>query len=138
MDWINDEIFIGNRPDAHDLNLLEEYGIQGILSLDGSMVRKKAVEFGVKDLIGIKLIDGPGNDRRHLELAIMHLGRLLENGAPVLVHCRAGRSRSVAVVAAYLAQSGGISFEEALDKVRDSRDSSVAQALIEAFERILL
>lgn len=137
MDWINDEILIGNRPDAHDLHLLEKHGVQSILSLDGSMVHKNAVELGVKDLVGIKIIDGPGNDRRHLELALWHLGRLLESHPPVLVHCHAGRSRSVAVVAAYLAQAGGNSMEEALDAVRSKRESAVAEALIEAYERIL-
>lgn len=138
MDWITDDILIGNRPDARDLELIEKHGIEAILSLDGSMVKKKAAQFGVKNMVGIKLIDGPGNDRRHLELAIWHLGQLLQSHSPVLVHCRAGRSRSVAVVAAYLAQSQGRPFEDALDEVRGKRDSSVAEALIEAYERILI
>lgn len=138
MDSINVHIFIGNRPDAHSLECLEENGIRSILSLDGSMVKKKAAQFGVEALIGIKLIDGPGNDPRHLRLALRYLGQLLEEAPPVLVHCRAGRSRSVAVVAAYLASTEGLDFEESLDLVRKRRESAVAEALIEAYEKILL
>ncbi|MDQ7775115.1 MAG: protein phosphatase [Paracoccus aminovorans] len=62
----------------------------------------------------VGLIDGPGNTPAHLAAAVLALEGLVTQASPgkpgypahraghVLVHCRGGRSRSVAVLATYL------------------------------------
>jgi protein tyrosine phosphatase (PTP) superfamily phosphohydrolase (DUF442 family) len=136
MDWITDEILIGNRIVAHDREKIAAFGLRSILSLDGSMMKKPATLFGVESLIAIKLIDGEGNDPRHLELSIQYLERLLDQHSPVLVHCHAGRSRSAAVVAATLAKAQGLKFWVGLRQVEAKREVNVAVALGDDFERI--
>lgn len=53
----------------------------------------------------------------HLEAACAFVSTALAGGGAVLVHCFAGRSRSVAVVVAYLVAHGGLSLDAALAKV---------------------
>ncbi|KAK7264516.1 hypothetical protein RJT34_32125 [Clitoria ternatea] len=45
-------------------------------------------------------------------------------GGSVLVHCFAGRSRSVTIVVAYLMKTRGMSFSEALQHVKSKRPSA--------------
>jgi protein-tyrosine phosphatase len=54
----------------------------------------------------------------------------------VVVHCRAGRSRSIAVVAAYLTRLFGIGADEALDLITSKRPSAVAPELIRLVEQV--
>jgi hypothetical protein len=48
-----------------------------------------------------------------------------EEQEPILIHCMAGRHRSVAVVAAYLIDRLGLSAKEALDYIRTKRGCAV-------------
>jgi len=47
--------------------------------------------------------------------------RILDTGLPTLVHCAAGRSRSVAVVIYYLMTKSDMTFDQAYDLVREKR-----------------
>ena len=49
--------------------------------------------------LGVPLVDGPGNSRQDLESAMGFLVETEKADESILVHCQAGRSRSVAVVA---------------------------------------
>lgn len=57
------------------------------------------------------LVDGPGNEKKLLYLAITTLANLLEKNVPTLVCCGAGMSRSPAIAAAALSMV----FQEAPD-----------------------
>lgn len=46
---------------------------------------------------------------------------MLENGKSVLVHCAQGRSRSGAIVVAYVSQAESLSIDDALERVQDKR-----------------
>lgn len=64
--------------------------------------------FGIKDgyhVYRCGLIDGPGNPLAQYYAAILMLHGIAENNK-VLVHCWAGRSRSVFVTACYLVVKG--------------------------------
>ena len=65
---------------------------------------------------------GPGAHRleTYLDEATGFIQRHLQNGC-VLVHCGAGKSRSVAVVVAYLCRYAGMSYTEALALVKARR-----------------
>ena len=82
------------------------------------------------------MIDGPGNSPAHLISACHLIDAMLHQNIPekksypikragnILVHCRGGRSRSVAVSALYLHlkyPDRWSSFDEALQFVRDRR-----------------
>ena len=129
MDWINDSIAIGNFSEATDKRLLRDAGIRSILSLDGSLEEESAEELGVDDIAAIALIDGPGNDPRRFSRAVETLCELVEQLSPVLVHCHAGRSRSVAVVAGYLVSAEGLHPHQALSRIRTERQVFIAPEL---------
>ncbi|TKI05797.1 dual specificity protein phosphatase family protein [Martelella alba] len=109
-------LYIGNGQAARDGALLGAHGITSALNVavnlppspvtlpDGMLVRHSHVG----------LIEGSGNTLPHLMAAILALGGLLTQASPgpadypdhrpgnILVHCLAGRCRSVTVVALFL------------------------------------
>ncbi|WP_157819446.1 dual specificity protein phosphatase family protein [Winslowiella toletana] len=109
-------LWLGNLPAAQDGALLLQSGITSTLNLavnlhptaltlaDGTTVRRTQVG----------LIDGAGNNANHLLAGVLALDGMVHQESPgkpsyplhrcgdILVHCRGGRSRSVAVLALYL------------------------------------
>ena len=70
----------------------------------------------------VGLFDGPGNDVLTFVSAILLVESMMKNGKRVLVHCHAGMSRSVMVVAAWLTYKGiKPSLEEALTEIMPAR-----------------
>jgi protein-tyrosine phosphatase len=136
MDWITDQVAIGNYLEAQDAALLKQHAFRSVLSLDGTLTAKQAAEFGLAEVASHRLIDGAGNDLRVLRFAIEDLRRLAETQAPVLVQCHAGRSRSAVVVAGYLIGISGIEPEEAVAAVAAKREINVASALIELLYKL--
>lgn len=101
MDWITDDIAIGNYLDAQDAALLQREGIRSVICLDRTLQGKNPADMGLKIIEAIPLDDGPGNDVRLFHRAVDALTHLRKNAGPVLVQCHAGRSRSAVVVAGH-------------------------------------
>ena len=129
MNWITDQIAIGNYLDAQDLELLQREGISSILSLDGTLAGRNPSELGVKKIAVIKLVDGPGNSRDTFFRALESLSRFVSGSPPVLVQCHAGRSRSAVVVAGHFIKTRGIQPDEALRLVEAKRELEVTPGL---------
>ncbi len=75
----------------------------------------------------IALVRRPINDiypipLPYLALAVSELAELRRQDRPTLVHCHAGRSRSPSVIALYWMARDGMSWDEALARVRAHRD----------------
>jgi protein-tyrosine phosphatase len=136
VDWITEEVAIGNYLEAQDTTLLRQHAFRSVLSLDGTLTAKQAPEFGLAEVASYRLIDGAGNDVRLFQLAIEDLKRLVRTQAPVLVHCHAGRSRSAVIVAGYLMHVHGINPLEAVELVAAKRDIHVTPALVELLHRL--
>jgi hypothetical protein len=126
MDWITENIAIGNYLEVENSDLLRKSSIRSILGLIRTLQGKDPTELGLKYIEIVPLVDGPGNDSRLFQRAVAALTELVEKAPPVLVHCQAGRSRSVVVVAAYLMQSLEIDVEEALARVTAKREGYVS------------
>ena len=58
---------------------------------------------------------------QYFQLAYNVINYYVKRKKNVLVHCRAGISRSVTIVCYYLMQHEGLTMEEALEKVREQR-----------------
>ncbi len=99
MDWITDKVAIGCYLDAQDADLLRRESIRSVLGLVATLDGKSPTELGLARIEIITLVDGPGNDPSRFARAVDMLTELAAESAPVLVHCRAGWSRSPAVVA---------------------------------------
>ena len=121
MDWITDQVAIGNHAEARDADLLRQEGVRSVLSLDGSLAPADAGRLGVATVVAFDLIDGAGNEPGALRRAVAALEGLLRDHPPVLVHCHAGRSRSVVVVAGLLARTLAIGPAEAVARVAARR-----------------
>jgi protein-tyrosine phosphatase len=135
--WITDEVAITNYVSAHNKEILAKHGIKGVLCLDRELAGCTSVDRGVQCVQVIHLIDG-ANDSALFEEAVSALGGLAKTCGRVVVHCRAGRSRSIAVVAAYLIRNLGIGADEALDIVSSKRQSAIAPELVRLVEQLEL
>ena len=136
MDWITEDVAIGNYLEAQDVALLTQHGVRSAVSLDGTLTVKHTAELGLAEIASYRLIDGAGNDLRLFRLAVDDLHRLVRLQPPVLVQCHAGRSRSAVVVAAYLMQVWAIAPEEALAAIAAKRDLNVTPALVNLLHQL--
>lgn len=137
LDWITDNIAIGNRIEAHDEVFRAQNGFHSLISLDGSMTDKKALTIGYDDWLCVSMIDGPGNDVILCRKVVHLLIGMAEESPPVLVHCHAGRSRSVTVVAGYLVLTKGWSTQVAYGFIAAKRRIDVQIGLRDLLQRIL-
>jgi protein-tyrosine phosphatase len=133
MDWITDDVAIGNYIEALDVELLRREKFASALSLDGTLRDKDPADCGLRQIEVVPLEDAPGNEPRLFKLAVGYLSDLVLNAPPVLVQCHAGRSRSAVVVAGYLVSVLGMGPQEALDFVAAKRPIAVTPGL----ERLL-
>lgn len=126
IDFITDEIAIGNRHDASDLDLLREQSIAAVLNVawDLDIVypphEPPRAAYPV-EYHKVGMIDGEGNAPGTLAAAVLVLQQILERHPRVLVHCHAGVSRSSTVVSLFLAVRDGIPFDAAVAQVRKAR-----------------
>ena len=131
-------LFLGNLAAAEDRECLLAAGITETLNVsinmfpgpmllpDGTHIRRYQ----------IGMIDGDGNDPHLMEAAVFTIEGLMRGYVPskphypkhrkgnILVHCRGGRSRSVALIALWLftfARDRFASFESALAHLRQLR-----------------
>ena len=129
VDWITDDIAIGNYLDALDTELIRRENIGSALSLDGTLYAKEPSQCGLQRIEVVQLEDAPGNEPRLYRLAVRCLTELVREAPPVLVQCHAGRSRSVVVVAGYLVTACGLAQKEALTLVASKREIAVTAGL---------
>ncbi|KAL0067179.1 tyrosine protein phosphatase yvh1 [Marasmius tenuissimus] len=118
MDEIIPGLWIGNLPSALDVETLKANNIFSILS---AMRGKVSIhETFIKHQI---LLDDTeeADILQHFLPSISFIQAEVSKGRGVLVHCQAGISRSVAIVAAYLMYDQNLTPEEALDLIQKSR-----------------
>lgn len=65
----------------------------------------------------LPIYDGPSPGLKWLDMAVNILKSLIEGGHIVYVHCRAGWSRSVMLVCAYLINKKNLTVDEALGSI---------------------
>jgi protein-tyrosine phosphatase len=116
MDWITANIAIGNFVDAKNVTSSD---VDAALCLKEECCVESDPRYCV---MCVPLVDGPGNISSLLEEAIDFIDAIVTDGGRVLVHCHAGRSRSVCIVARYLMWKGGLTGKAALEMIESKRD----------------
>lgn len=132
----DESIFIGKMHDAKDPELLKRHGIRSILSLNGDTIQATDAPECIEKITVFHFTDGPGNDSAHFERAVDSFRDHLQNHAPVLIHCHAGRSRTPVLLAGYLVKYQGKSIDEALTIVKSRRDTNISQGLISLLSQL--
>jgi len=125
MNWITNNIAIGNFLDAKQ----PDPDVDFILCLKPDCCSDQSDI----ETVCIPLIDGAGNNKALLRKALDELTQAVADGMKVLVHCHAGRSRSVSVVARYLMESMNISSDDALALIQQKREIYLSQGIEEIF-----
>ncbi len=131
--WITENIAITNFFSAHSKDVLAKHQVQAILCLDREVQGDVAEARGVTCIELVHLVDG-ANEMVAFRNAVVALEELVTRWERVVVHCRAGRSRSIAVVAAFLKKAKALEADEALELVRTKRESAVAPELVRLVE----
>ena len=121
MTFITDTIAIGNFIDAQDHAALQEAGIRSILCLNGLLSGLQPDDLGVEAMTCFNFTDGSGNDPQLFERAVKIVGQYAKQNPKLLVHCHAGKSRSVMVVASHLVRQHQWDLRQALEFIRAKR-----------------
>ena len=101
-------LFVGNFQQSIDVKGLQELGITWVLNVASEHLYENGFDpsemYGdAFTYLGIAMDDVPGYYiARHFNETNAFIQRSFDSGAKILVHCKAGRSRSVATVMAYL------------------------------------
>jgi protein-tyrosine phosphatase len=121
------EIYIGNKNQSLDLKTLEELNITWILNAASEHVYENGFNptelygdayrycrFAMDDVESYPIM-------RHFQDSNKFLKEVESGGGKVLVHCQAGRSRSCALVLAFLIECRGKSLAESAELVATQR-----------------
>lgn len=117
-------VFLGSLSCTldHKLARLKELHITHILSVGGDSGRSEDPEFDGKRLELRGVDDLPSYDLfQHFEECCRFIDASVASGGACLVHCFHGKSRSAAVVAAYLIHKEKCTPTEAIDRIKDKR-----------------
>ena len=114
-------LYLGSFSAAIDTNFLKEKNIKCILTV-GIQLSVDHNSLLISDRKAIDAIDIPSyNLKKHFEDCISFIETHINSGKNVLVHCRAGVSRSSTVVISYLIKTKGWSLAAAIEYVKSKR-----------------
>jgi protein-tyrosine phosphatase len=117
-DWfdpITPNLWLGGAPTyARDYQFILDNGITAVLNIRSEREDDLAF-YEAHDITHVqyKVPDVTVPDAKVITEAVGWIDQQIEDGRTVLVHCAKGRGRSATLVAAYLMQEQGLSFDEA-------------------------
>lgn len=100
-------------------------------------VRPELRDAGVQEISFVGIEDGARNSSTSITEAVSELDRLSKTCPPVLVHCSMGRSRTPAIISAYLALDQNTSLKEAVDHIAAKRSVQINFGLARSISRAL-
>lgn len=115
-----DFLYLGSHQTSKNLDGLRSLKISHIVNLAGRCHFPSEFEYGI-----FHIEDGPSESKRESNLPLIldfiDRARRENSSNRVLIHCRAGMSRTPFVAAAYLMHSRSMSLTEALALVKQCR-----------------
>jgi hypothetical protein len=120
-------LWLGHVGDVRDLHGIHAAGIRAVVDL--ALNEPPATVSRELVYCRFPLIDGPGNPRWLLRLAVETVAGLLRGDTPTLVYCGAGLSRSPCIAAAAIAQVRGCPIAAALAIALQSAAADVSPGL---------
>jgi len=138
-------LLVGEYPLPEDAAWLrDQHGVTAVLSLqDDADLASKGIELRALERayrehgLGFHRIPVPDGDDRHLAARLGEivglLGRLVDGGERVYLHCNAGLNRAPTAAIAYLHVREGLSLEAARDAVKQARPCVPYMRALEAY-----
>lgn len=118
---VSDFLYLGSDCAGMDDRKLAAHKITHIINATSKQPNYFEARENIK-YMRLGLRDVPSESiQRHLRPAFAFIEEAKESGGACLVHCKAGVSRSVTIVLAYLISIEGLSLAEGLMKVRKTR-----------------
>ena len=90
MDWITDQVALGNYQEARDSAPLKLHGFRPALSLDCALAEQDATEFGLSEAVDNRWSMGRATTFASSASPLRIWRRLAASRSPVLVQCHAG------------------------------------------------
>ncbi|KAL2339151.1 hypothetical protein Fmac_013597 [Flemingia macrophylla] len=119
---IDEGLYLGSIAAAYNKEALKNYNITHILTVACKIKPPHPADFVYKV---IEVVDKYDVDlKQYFNECLDFIDEAKRHGGGVLVHCFAGKSRSVSIVIAYLIKTRGMSFNEALRHVRTVRPTA--------------
>lgn len=132
---VGHRLYVGGYARAADLSKDNPHKITAVLCVHQVMDYPKSPEIVY---MHVPFADGQEIPPEAFAKALGWLKYMYENGHTILVHCAAGISRSVTVLASFMHYEGVADFYEALDAIRLSRpNASPAPAVLNSAKRML-
>ena len=128
MDWITKHIAIGNFLDARK----SKTQVDAMLCLLDSCCNPADRHVDVEC---IPMVDGAGNEDHKIREALSFINDIVSAGDRILVHCHAGRSRSVVIVAKYLMKYRRHTRSDALLKISEAREIYLSPGVEDILDR---
>lgn len=126
----------GLYVEARDRLVRVGVGTRSIICLDAAVRDPDEANLDIDDYEVVDLADGPGNDPRSLYRPVRLVGTLSEQSPKLLVHCRAGRSRSAIVVAGHLMRDQNWSSGKALAFIAAHREIQLTPGIEELLQSL--
>ncbi|XP_058759727.1 dual specificity protein phosphatase 1 isoform X2 [Vicia villosa] len=136
---IDEGLFLGSIGSARNKVALKNVNVTHILTVAGKHAPAHPGDFVYKVIDAADKEDT--NLKQYFNECFEFIDEAKKNGGYVLVHCFAGRSRSVTIIVAYLMKTRGMSLSEALQHVKNKRPKAAPNRgfvrQLEEFEKSL-
>lgn len=130
MKNIKDNVYIGDKQDAEDSEMLSDNDIRTVVSLIEDNVADRN-HMNRRCYRSFALLDNDANPQEQVDAAIYNVAGEIEAQQNFLVHCHAGMSRSPAILTAALALVEDKTFDEALEYMRNEYHATSIQPELE-------
>jgi len=116
---IDDDLYLGSAAHASQLELLERLGITALLNVSPNCKNHWPEKFEYQT---IPVEDNSTADiKAHFNQAIAFINHIKAKNGKILVHCKAGVSRSATLCLAYLISNRKMNLDEAYNEIKQKR-----------------
>lgn len=113
-------IYLGGIDSVYDKDELKKLGIKNIISVIAGFEAPYPEDF---NYVVLNALDTVNTDlKEFFSMTNDFIDDSLDNDEKVLIHCMAGRSRSVTILAAYIIKITGMDVETTLDTIKAKRN----------------
>jgi protein-tyrosine phosphatase len=130
FDEITPQLWLGGAPHyARDYQFLLDNGITAVLNIraeredDVSLYQQNNITYQQ-----LKVLDVTVPSAEMIDAGVTFVRHQVEDGRTVLIHCAKGRGRSATILAAYLMQYEGLTFDQANQKMKGIRPLTKLEA----------